>query len=60
MYSYEIEEYLKLKNYLLTNKEYLKIITESSQIKRILYKCYNDTMTIWTEDNYKFEFKLKK
>ena len=36
MYSHEIEEYLKIRDYLLTAKEYIKILQESPQIDHII------------------------
>lgn len=57
MYSHEIEQLLKLKNNLVTIKEYLKII-ESSQIDHIKYD--NGLFYLWTTDNYKFVLKIGK
>lgn len=57
MYSHEIEQLLKLKNNLVTIKEYLKI-TESSQIDHIKYD--NGLFYLWTTDNYKFVLKIRK
>lgn len=37
MYSNEIEQLLKFKNFLLTAKEYIKIIETSPQIDHIKY-----------------------
>lgn len=59
MYSWEIDELLKLKNYLLEVKEYLQICENSPQITRISYDPYSDTFTIETEDRYKFKFKVR-
>lgn len=56
MYSEEIKKYLKLKNYLITVDEYLKLI-ENSQIRRIEYK-KNNTFDMITDDGYKFSFKI--
>ena len=57
MYSNEIEKLLKLKNYLITIQEYLEII-KSPQIDHIKYE--NDTFFMWSNDGYKFTFKIKK
>lgn len=57
MYSHEIEQLLKLKNNLVTIKEYLKI-TESSQIDHVKYD--NGLFYLWTTDNYKFVLKIRK
>lgn len=59
MYSYEIEQLLRLKNYILSIKEYIQILNTSTQIKHIKYDPYNDTFYIETEDNYNFKFKIK-
>lgn len=58
MYSHEIEEYLKIRNYLLTAREYIKILQESPQINHVIYK--DDVITIWTEDRYKFTLRIRK
>ena len=57
MYSHEIEKLLKLRNNLVTLKEYIQIIS-SPQIDHILYK--DDMFYIWTTDNYSFKLKIKK
>ena len=58
MYSHEIEEYLKIRDYLLTAKEYIKILQESPQIDHII--CDNGLFYLWTKDNYKFILKIKE
>lgn len=60
MYSWEIEQLLKLKNYLISNKEYFEICKTSPQIKRIKYEPFEDDFYIWTDDQYNFKFKVKK
>ena len=57
MYSYEIENLLKLKNYLVSIQEYLYIV-KSPQIDHIKYE--NDAFNIWTNDNYNFILKIRK
>ena len=57
MYSQEIEELLKLRNYLISVKEYLKIV-ESSQVNHVKYE--NDKFICWTTDNYKFVLKVER
>lgn len=57
MYSNEIEKLLKLRNGLVTLKEYIEI-TESNQVDHIKYE--NDVFKIWTTDGYKFELKIRK
>ena len=58
MYSHEIEEYLKIRNYLLTAKEYIKILQNSPQINHVKYN--DEKITMWTEDNYKFTLRIRK
>lgn len=58
MYSWEIQQLLELKQYLLEAKEYLKIC-ESPQITRIKYDPFNDTFYIETDDRYKWTFKVR-
>lgn len=57
MYSYEIENLLKLKNYLVSIQEYLEIV-KSPQIDHIKYE--NDMFYLWTNDDYKFTLKIRK
>lgn len=57
MYSYEIENLLKLKNYLVSVQEYLEIV-KSPQIDHIKYE--SDAFNIWTNDNYNFTLKIRK
>ena len=56
MYSDEIEKYLKLKKYVLTIDEYLKII-ESPQVRQVIYNKY-DKYNLLTDDGYNFSFKM--
>lgn len=58
MYSHEIQELLKLKNYLIDNKQYLHIIETSPQIKRTRYNSNTDDFESWTSDNYHFKYKV--
>ena len=60
MYSHEIEELLRLRNYLLTVKEYFYICDTSPQINRIKYESSSYDYEIWTIDNYYCKFKFKK
>lgn len=59
MYSHEIENLLKLRNYLLTAKEYINVCNTSNQITYIKYDPYEDVFYISTEDKYNFKFKIK-
>ena len=60
MYSHEIENLLKIRNYLLSSEEYIKMCNSSNQIKSIIYKPFEDTFYVATNDNYNFKFKVKK
>lgn len=60
MYSWEIQQLMELKQYLISVKEYLKICNTSPQIREVKYDPYNDNFMIDTDDNYKVYFKVKK
>ena len=60
MYSHEIDELIKLRNYLLEVKEYFMICDTSPQIVRVTYNPYNDEFYIKTNDNYEWTFKVRK
>jgi hypothetical protein len=57
MYSYEIEKLIKLRNGLVTLKEYIEI-TKSNQVDHVKYE--DDVFKIWTTDGYRFELKIIK
>ena len=57
MYSYEIEKLLKLRENLVSIKEYLAI-TDSPQIDHVKYD--NGLFYLWTTDNYRFVLKIRK
>lgn len=59
MYSYEIENLLKIKQNILSVSEYLEILSTSPQINHILYDQFNDMNELDTDDNYHFKFKVK-
>lgn len=50
MYSYEIENYLKERNYKITPLEFMAIINTSPQIKQVLLKNNDAIYTIITDD----------
>lgn len=56
MFSYEIEQLLKLRNYLVSIEEYNQIISSSSQIDHVKYE--DNVFKVWTTDNYTFTFKI--
>lgn len=50
MYSYEIENYLKERNFKITPLEFMAIINTSPQIKQVLLKNNDAIYTIITDD----------
>lgn len=58
MYSWEIQQLLQIRNYLISNKEYFYILDTSPQIRGIEYKPYEDNFYMWTDDNFNFKFKV--
>lgn len=60
MYSWEIDNLLRLKKYLIENKEYLEIVLNSPQINSITYNPYGEDYEMWTNDNYHWKYKVKK
>ena len=61
MYSHEIENYLKEKNYYLNSEEiqFITDITVNIQICRISYNQEFNFYQIWTKDGYYFKFGCK-
>jgi hypothetical protein len=60
MYSWEIQELMELRNYLLSVEEYLHICSTSPQIREVHYNPYEDNFNIKTDDRYDWTFKVKK
>ena len=60
MYSHEVEELLRVRNYLITYKEFIQITKSSPQIDHIKYNPFEDNIEMWATDNYKFVLKIKK
>ena len=58
MYSWEIQELLKLREYIISNKEYIRILETSPQIREVYYKPYEDMFYIKTDDRCSFKFKV--
>ena len=58
MYSHEIKQLLELRNYLISNEEYLNMIFTSPQIIEVKYSPYSDEFEAWTSDNYYFKYKV--
>ena len=58
MYSWEIDRFLRDKNFCLSPDEYQKIVTESPQINHIKYEPNANDFVISTDDNYTWRFKI--
>lgn len=58
MYSYEIQQLMELKQYVLEAKEYLNILNTSPQINNVSYNTYSDLFHIGTDDRYSWDFKV--
>lgn len=58
MYSHEIEQLLKIRNYLISSQEYLNIMKTSPQINAVKYNPYSNDFETWTNDNYYFKYKV--
>ena len=55
MYDWEFQNYLKERNYKLTNKEYIYVCNTCPQINRVKYNAFENSFEIWTDSNY-FKF----
>ena len=58
MYSHEIEQLLKIRNYLIDSEEYLNILRTSPQINYVEYKPFEDNFEMRTDDRYYFKYKV--
>lgn len=59
MYSYEIDEMIKIKDWILKPKDYLRIYS-SPQITHLHYDAYSNKYHIYTDDDYHWEFEVRK
>ncbi len=61
LYSYEIEKFLKDRNYSLTAKECAELIdtNANTQINMVKYLPFNNEFHVSTNDGYFFIFKTK-
>lgn len=60
MYSYEIKRLLSEKNYLISDEYSLVFDTKiSTQITNIKYNPEKDIISVKTDDNYYFEFRVE-
>ena len=60
MYSWEIQQLMEIKNYLLLVEEYLFILETSPQIMRCTYNPFSDNYKMITSDGYEWNFKTRK
>lgn len=60
MYSWEIQQLMEMRNYLISVEEYLSICGTSPQIIEVKYDAYQDNFMIKTNDDYNVYFKVKK
>lgn len=58
MYSWEIQEFLKERNYYIGGDDLLKLISveENPQLNHIVYSPYNNTYDMWDKDGNYFHF----
>lgn len=61
MYSWEIENELKKRNFVLTSKEYMDLLDldKSPQIRYLTYDTYENVVIIETTDKYKWYIRLE-
>ena len=57
MYSWEIDQLLKIKHYIISVSEYCEIMSTSPQIIDVKYK--DGMFKFITNDNYEFKVKVK-
>ena len=60
IYSWELENYLKIREYMLSKDEYFFVTdtTKQSQINHIKYEPYENLFKICTEDGYSWEVTI--
>lgn len=58
MYSWEIDELMRISNYYISSDAYLKINAESPQVIRVKYEPFNDNFEMETNDGYQWRFKV--
>ena len=58
MYSWQIDELLKNKNYVVNMDDYKQIIA-SSQIIHIKYEPFSDDFLVNTDDRFSWRFKVQ-
>lgn len=62
MYSWEIDDYLRSRNWELTKNEYIYVsdIKVNPQISRIKFEPFNNSFYMETSDGYNWIFRLKE
>lgn len=62
MYSYEIDNFLKFKNYELYIDDYLKYINvkDSPQINNIRFSPFGNYFQVTTDDGYSWTIKIRR
>ncbi len=60
MYSWEIQQLMELRNYLLEIQDYINVTSTSPQIYLMCYDHYNDKYYWKTNDNYEWNFKVRR
>jgi len=58
MYSYEIDQIIKSKNYHINPETYFQICNTSPQILRVKYDPFDNQYKIWTDDSYYWKFNI--
>lgn len=58
VYSEEITELLKDKNYIIDSKTYIDIIRSSPQVNHIVYKPFGDYYEMWDSDGMYWKYKV--
>lgn len=58
MYSYEIDQLLKNKAYIINANDYVKICKTSPQIDKIKYESFGNYFYIRTKDGYSWNFSV--
>lgn len=56
MYSYEIDNLLKSKNYTIDSDTYTNICKSSPQVKRVKYEPVHNSFEIRTDDGFHWKF----
>lgn len=58
MYSEEITQLLKNRNYNIDSKTYVNIIHLSPQINHIIYRPFDDYYEMWDKDGYYWKYSV--